>query len=147
LAERIGLPVFADNVCNVLARGERWFGASGFVDDLCVVFVGPGIGLSQYVAGSLHRGAHGRNAEFGHVKPALAARRPVCVAGAVASSRQLDGCAGAKANALFGQSFDPMSQFVEAFDFIVTQEQEGREQARLLLHALQRRLVLPWQTM
>jgi len=134
LTDRTGLPVFVDNVCNVLARGERWFGSTGFQEDLCVVFVGPGVGLSQYIGGTLHRGVHGRNAEFGHVKTGVGQGEP-CVCGGRGCLAQSVGMVALaqKANTILGQSFDPMSQFVEAFDYIIAQARDGREQARLLL--------------
>jgi predicted NBD/HSP70 family sugar kinase len=134
LTERTGLPVFVDNVCNVLARGERWFGETGFQDDLCVVFIGPGIGLGQYVGGSLHRGAHGLNAEFGHVKTGIG-QGEICGCGGRGCLTQSAGMVALaqKANTIFGQNFDALCHYVEAFDYIAEQAEAGREQARLLL--------------
>lgn len=134
LTEKTGLPVFVDNVCNAIARGERWFGSAGFQDDLCVILVGAGIGLAQYVSGSLHRGAHGLNAEFGHVKTGVGINE-TCLCGGNGCLVQSAGLVAIaeKVNVIFGQTFDPLSEFEQAFDFVAALAQSGRHEARLLL--------------
>lgn len=134
LAQRTGLPVFVDNVCNAMARGERWFGTTGFQDDLCVILVGAGIGLAQYVSGSLHRGAHGLNAEFGHVKTAIGINE-TCGCGGSGCLVQSAGLVALadKVNVIFGESFDPLSEFEQAFNHLVALAQQGRHEALMLL--------------
>ena len=81
LAQRLGLPVYLDNIGNTTAMAQRWFGQEAFNDDLCVVLVGAGVAMAQYVDGVIHRGAHGFNPEFGHVKTGVGADLP-CSCGA-----------------------------------------------------------------
>jgi predicted NBD/HSP70 family sugar kinase len=133
LEERTGLPVFVDNVCNVVARAERWFGPVEFSDDLCVVFVGAGIGLAQYVGGSLHRGSHGLNSEFGHVKTGIGAAKQ-CGCGSRGCLVQSAGfvALAVQANAAFGWSIDPLTDYDVAFGRIAALAADGNAAATAL---------------
>lgn len=115
LSALISLPVVVDNTCNVLARAERWFDEGVFKDDLCVVLVGPGLGLAQYVGGVLHVGAHGLNPEFGHVKTGVNVDRQ-CACGAKGCLVQTAGMVAMThiANQTFGWSFNPLEQYDSA---------------------------------
>lgn len=130
LQERLDIPVFLDNYCNVVARAERWFGESAFSDDLCVIFVGAGVGLAQYVGGALHRGSHGLNSEFGHTKTGIGADIP-CLCGAKGCLVQSSGfvALAAIAQRAFGLDIDPMKAFDPAFGEIVRRAREGDQVA------------------
>lgn len=81
MGQRLGLPVTIDNSPNIVARAEHWFGDDRQMDDFCLVMVGLGIGLAQYVDGMLWSGSGGLNPEFSHMKMAYDGGRQ-CVCGA-----------------------------------------------------------------
>lgn len=143
LSDRLALPVAVDNSCNVLARAERWFDADVFSEDLCVVLVGPGLGLAQYVGGSLHTGAHGFNSEFGHVKTGVNADRE-CPCGAQGCLVQTSGLVALthRANHRFGWSFAPLQQYHSAIDALVARAEAGHEDARTMLDEAGRALAI-----
>ncbi|WP_395397968.1 ROK family transcriptional regulator [Novosphingobium sp. BL-8A] len=64
----LGIPTLVDNNTNLLARAEYWFGAGGLSDDFTLLAVDLGIGAALYKSGQLVTGAHGIEAEFGHIK-------------------------------------------------------------------------------
>jgi glucokinase len=66
MAERLGLPVFVDNDCNVAALAEHRAGAAQGADEAVVLTIGTGIGGGLILRGELYRGAIGAAAELGH---------------------------------------------------------------------------------
>jgi glucokinase len=67
MAERLGVPVFADNDANVTALAEHRAGAARGASEAVVLTVGTGIGGGLILRGELYRGAIGVGAELGHV--------------------------------------------------------------------------------
>ncbi|MEV7230120.1 MULTISPECIES: ROK family protein [Polymorphospora] len=68
LARRYGVPVWADNECNLMALGELRAGLGRGCRDLILVKVGTGIGAGLICDGRLHRGARGAAGEVGHIR-------------------------------------------------------------------------------
>lgn len=68
LETRLGVPVFIDNVANIIARAEQWFGREVESDHRLLVLVGPGVALATFRDGRVENGGGGINPEFGHVK-------------------------------------------------------------------------------
>ncbi|MEX2541831.1 MAG: ROK family transcriptional regulator [Trueperaceae bacterium] len=66
LERSLGVPVSVENDANAVALGERLFGAAQRHDNFAVLSVGQGIGAGVFIAGRLHRGAHGVSSELGH---------------------------------------------------------------------------------
>ncbi len=66
LAERLGMPVFADNDVNLGVLGEHQMGAGRGARHLVGVFVGTGVGGGLIIDGQLHRGARYSAGEIGH---------------------------------------------------------------------------------
>lgn len=67
LAERIGLPVFADNDGNAAMLAEWRFGAARGARDAVLLTVGAGVGGGLVAGAALQRGSHGAGAELGHM--------------------------------------------------------------------------------
>lgn len=67
MAERLGMPVFADNDSNVAALAEHRAGAARGAQEAVVLTVGTGIGGGLVLHGELYRGAIGAAAELGHI--------------------------------------------------------------------------------
>ena len=67
LAERIGLPVVAENNVNVLAVAEHRHGAGRGVDDLAMIVRGAGVGAGLILGGRPHRGFRGGAGEIGYM--------------------------------------------------------------------------------
>jgi glucokinase len=67
VADRVGLPVVADNDANVAAWGEYRYGAGKGRGDQVLLTLGTGIGGGLVLNGHLHRGANGFGAEIGHM--------------------------------------------------------------------------------
>jgi predicted NBD/HSP70 family sugar kinase len=130
LRQQFGIPIFLDNYCNVVARAERWFGETTFSEDLCVIFVGAGVGLAQYVGGTLHRGSHGLNSEFGHTKTGIGSDA-VCLCGAKGCLVQSSGfvALAAIAQRAFGLDIDPLTDFDRAFGEIALRSSQGDQVA------------------
>ncbi|MFS8197461.1 ROK family protein [Streptomyces sp. CWNU-52B] len=80
LAERLGVPVAADNDVNAHAVGEAWRGAAGGQSTVLVVAAGTGIGACVLLGGRVHHGAHGVAGEAGHLPVPGAAGLP-CTCG------------------------------------------------------------------
>jgi glucokinase len=68
LTAQIGLPVVIENDANAAAWGEAKFGAGRNQNHMMMLTVGTGIGGGIVINGSLHRGAFGIAAEFGHLR-------------------------------------------------------------------------------
>jgi predicted NBD/HSP70 family sugar kinase len=64
----IGLVVTMDNVANVCALSEVWFGSSDGLNDLVVINICEGIGVGIFANGRLVRGERGMAGEFGHIQ-------------------------------------------------------------------------------
>ena len=66
MAERLGLPAFADNDANVATLAEHRAGAAKGAREAVMLTVGTGIGGGLILRGELYRGAIGAGAELGH---------------------------------------------------------------------------------
>jgi glucokinase len=67
MAERLGLPAFADNDGNMAALAEHRAGAAAGSENAIVLTIGTGIGGGLILGGELYRGAIGAGGELGHV--------------------------------------------------------------------------------
>jgi len=67
LAERLGLPVVADNDATCAAIAEHRAGAAVGVGNAVVMTLGTGIGAGLVLDGEVRRGAHGAAGELGHL--------------------------------------------------------------------------------
>ena len=67
MAERLGLPVFADNDANVAVIAEHRAGAARGCNEVVMLTIGTGIGGGLILGGRPYRGAIGSAAELGHV--------------------------------------------------------------------------------
>jgi predicted NBD/HSP70 family sugar kinase len=81
VAKHLGLPVRLDNIMNLLARAEHWFGAAIGIDDFTMIYIDLGLGAGCYRSGQLVIGSHGIGSEFGHTKIVTDNGRP-CHCGA-----------------------------------------------------------------
>lgn len=79
IQKRLKIPVVLDNLTNILARGEHWFGDRE-LDDFSLVTFTIGIGFGQYVDGALWTGVHNMTSAFAHSKVALEHGRS-CICG------------------------------------------------------------------
>ncbi|MGA8112592.1 MAG: ROK family transcriptional regulator [Actinocatenispora sp.] len=79
LAERLRLPVHADNDANLGALGELVFGAGRGHRDLIYLKVSTGVGAGLVLGGRLYHGAGGTAGEIGHIT--LDESGPVCRCG------------------------------------------------------------------
>lgn len=68
LAERLSWPCFIMNDLSAAAWGERSVGAGEGQDDVCLVFVGSGVGGGLILGGELYEGSTGVAGEIGHTK-------------------------------------------------------------------------------
>jgi glucokinase len=68
ISQRVNLPVVIENDANAAAWGEARYGAGRGESQMMMLTVGTGIGGGIVVDGSLHRGAFGIAAEFGHLR-------------------------------------------------------------------------------
>ena len=68
ISSRVNLPVVIENDANAAAWGEARYGAGRGEAQMMMLTVGTGIGGGIVVNGSLHRGAFGIAAEFGHLR-------------------------------------------------------------------------------
>ncbi len=66
IAEVVGLPVFADNDCNVSAMGESWFGNCMQYNNFALISFGEGVGGGLFLDGMLYRGEDDVVGEIGH---------------------------------------------------------------------------------
>jgi glucokinase len=67
LAERVGLPVAADNDATCAALAEHRAGAAVGAANAVVMTLGTGIGAGIVMDGKLRRGSHGAAGELGHI--------------------------------------------------------------------------------
>ncbi|MBI0377145.1 ROK family transcriptional regulator [Streptomyces albiflaviniger] len=65
--ERFGARVAIDNNTRLAALAETIWGAAAGEQDVLYLRLSHGVGGGLVVAGALHRGAHGRSGEFGHI--------------------------------------------------------------------------------
>ena len=79
LADRLGLPVHADNDANLGALGELVFGAGRGMCDLVYLKISTGVGAGLVLDGRLYHGAGGMAGEIGHIT--LDESGPVCRCG------------------------------------------------------------------
>lgn len=68
ISSRVQLPVVIENDANAAAWGEAQYGAGRGESQMMMLTIGTGIGGGIVVNGSLHRGAYGIAAEFGHLR-------------------------------------------------------------------------------
>lgn len=66
LAQRLGLPVHAENDATCAAWGEFRAGAGLGLESVVLVTIGTGIGCGVVAGGQPYRGAHGFSGEVGH---------------------------------------------------------------------------------
>lgn len=67
MAERLGIPVAADNDANAAVLAEQRLGAARGCRDVAMLTLGTGIGGGLVLGGELYRGARGAGAELGHM--------------------------------------------------------------------------------
>ncbi|MBB6733618.1 ROK family transcriptional regulator [Cohnella zeiphila] len=67
LAERHGLPVYADNNIRTMALAEKMFGVGRTLTDFLLIYIGPGIGSGLVAGDRLYRGGSTGAGEFGHM--------------------------------------------------------------------------------
>ncbi|HEY4744914.1 MAG TPA: ROK family protein [Desulfuromonadaceae bacterium] len=67
LAERTGVPTFCGNDANLIALGEKRYGAGKPFSSCMVITIGTGLGSGLILDGRLWTGSGGFAAEFGHV--------------------------------------------------------------------------------
>ncbi len=67
VAERLGVPVIAENDATAATWAESQFGAGVGYDHMAFVALGTGIGTGFVLDGKLHRGAYGYAGEAGHI--------------------------------------------------------------------------------
>lgn len=79
LTERLGLPVYLENVSNAHALAEKYFGVAADAENFVLLRVDEGVGAGIYVRGGLYHGAHNFAAEFGHIS--VDVNGPECVCG------------------------------------------------------------------
>jgi predicted NBD/HSP70 family sugar kinase len=67
MAERLGLPVYADNDANLGALAETTFGVAVGATEVAYLKISSGIGAGLVVGGRLYRGTNGTAGEIGHM--------------------------------------------------------------------------------
>jgi len=63
LEDKLRVPVFLENDCNMAAIGEHWRGVAKGVNDFVMIAIGTGTGSGVFVDGKLHRGRTGSAGE------------------------------------------------------------------------------------
>jgi predicted NBD/HSP70 family sugar kinase len=81
VAERLGLPLFADNGAKALGQAEMWLGAAKGCRHAVVLLWGTGVGAAIFTNGALYEGATSSAGEWGHT--AIVAGGKPCRCGAV----------------------------------------------------------------
>lgn len=130
VGRRLGLPVHIDSSGDLLTRAEHWFGTERQVDDFSLIFIGPGIGLGQYVDGMLRAGGTGLTSSFAHMK-VTAGDGPACVCGArgcLMTFASMSGLVGRIAERL-GRAPPPFERLSETFTSFAEQARAGRSEA------------------
>lgn len=67
LEEYFGITVYVEHDPNCMALSERWMGLARNVDNLLMIRLSMGVGMSILINGELYRGADGSAGEFGHI--------------------------------------------------------------------------------
>jgi glucokinase len=67
LEEKLRVPVFLENDCNMAAIGEHWRGVAQGVDNFVMIAIGTGTGSGIFVNGKLYRGRTGSAGEVYHM--------------------------------------------------------------------------------
>jgi glucokinase len=67
LEEKLRVPVFLENDCNMAAIGEHWRGVAKDVDNFVMIAIGTGTGSGVFVDGKLYRGRTGSAGEVYHM--------------------------------------------------------------------------------
>ncbi|HUX22079.1 MAG TPA: ROK family protein [Spirochaetia bacterium] len=67
LEERLGLPVFVDDIARTITTYERTLGAARGISDLVVLHIGMGVGSGIVINNRLYSGHHGVAGEIGHL--------------------------------------------------------------------------------
>ncbi len=80
VAERLGLPLFADNGAKALGQAEMWLGAAKGCRHAAVLLWGTGVGAAIFTKGALYEGATSSAVEWGHT--AIVAGGKPCRCGA-----------------------------------------------------------------
>ena len=80
VAERLGLPLFADNGAKALGQAEMWLGAAKGCRHVVVLLWGTGVGAAIFTNGALYEGATSSAGEWGHT--AIVAGGKPCRCGA-----------------------------------------------------------------
>lgn len=66
VAQRLGLPLFADNGAKAMGQAEMWLGAGRGTMHAVVVLWGTGVGAAIFTNGTVYRGATSSAGEWGH---------------------------------------------------------------------------------
>jgi len=67
IEEALKVATYVDNGANVMALGEKWFGAAQGANNLLVLILGTGLGAGVIVNGQICRGATESAGEWGHM--------------------------------------------------------------------------------
>ena len=67
IQRRVDGPVTLENDANVAALGEKWMGAGGDVDSMCMFTLGTGVGAGIVLDGKIWHGMMGMAGECGHI--------------------------------------------------------------------------------
>lgn len=78
IAESTGMPVIVDNDANMMAYGEKYFGAARNATDIVFLTVGTGIGGCLILNNEVYSGYENRGAELGHVIVHFNGRQCTC---------------------------------------------------------------------
>jgi predicted NBD/HSP70 family sugar kinase len=78
LSERLGLPVFIDDIARSVAVHEMHLGAGRGARDFALIYLGAGVGSGVVINRRIYRGFHGLAGEIGHVEHADNAYRCSC---------------------------------------------------------------------
>jgi predicted NBD/HSP70 family sugar kinase len=68
LAERLGLPVFIDDIARSAAYYEMHLGAGRGLRDFVLIYLGSGVGSGVVINRRIYRGFHGLAGEIGHIE-------------------------------------------------------------------------------
>jgi glucokinase len=67
ISRRLNSPFYLENDANAAALGEKWIGSGKYVDHLCFLTMGTGIGGGLILDSKIWHGVSGMAAELGHV--------------------------------------------------------------------------------